>query len=190
MHGYLPLGPWASHGETTEPIQTPTHLNTKHHSIIEITKKALALKIQTRGKLRIPGACWNESPESLDFTDRLYLLKLANSGEEHSRKSWSPTVCLWTTHCSQGGSLSPPFPVTRSWWQTAQVGFWGQRLSGKRVFLPAPAAAQPLKLTKAAPGIHSGTPSRMNLPKQTQHSRKEMIISKISRVDIAMRQGG
>lgn len=34
--------------ETTGPIQTPTHLNTKHHSIIEIIKKALVLKIQTR----------------------------------------------------------------------------------------------------------------------------------------------
>lgn len=106
--------------ETMEPIQTPTRLNTKHHSIIEIIKKALVLKIQTRGKLRISGACWNVPPESLDSTDMLYLIELANSGEGHSRKPWSHTVYSWTTHCSKGLPPSFPFHVTQSLWQIAQ----------------------------------------------------------------------
>ena len=48
VQGYLSPRTLSLRWETTEPIQTPTHLNTTHSSIIEIIKKALALKIQTR----------------------------------------------------------------------------------------------------------------------------------------------
>lgn len=70
-----------------EPVQTPAYLNTKHHSLVEIIKKALALKLQTRDKISISGAHWNESLESLDSTDAWYSLELANGGEERSRNS-------------------------------------------------------------------------------------------------------
>lgn len=48
VRGYLSPRTLSLWWETVEPIQTPTHLNATHSSIIEIIKKALALKIQTQ----------------------------------------------------------------------------------------------------------------------------------------------
>lgn len=149
-------------------------------------KESSRLKNTNTGKWRISGACCHGSPKSLDFIDMVYLLKLASCGEEHSRKSWSHAVYSWITHCSKGLSPSFPFCGTQSLWLRWASEGKGCRETGSFCkHLP-----QSLKGWKAAPGIHSGTPSRMNLPKQTQHSRKETIISKIFRVDIVMLQGG
>lgn len=171
-----------NHGVNTNT--NPSEYQTSFHNWNY--KKALALKIQTRGKWRISGACWHESPGSLDFIDMVYSLKLASSGEEHSRKSWSHMVYSRITHCSEGLSPSFPFCGTQSLWlRWASEGKGCQERGSFCKHLP-----QSLKCWKVAPGIHSSTPSEMNLPKQTQHSRKETIISEIFRVDIVMLQEG
>lgn len=116
LHGYLPPGPWASlmgnYGANTNT--NPSEYQTLFHNWNY--KESPRLKNTNTGKWRISGACCHGSPESLDFIDMVYLLKLASSGEEHSRKSWSHMANSWITHCNKGLSPSFPFCGTQSLW--------------------------------------------------------------------------
>jgi hypothetical protein len=75
VHGYLPQRPHTSLRGKWEPTQTPTFLNTKHHSLVEIIKKALALKLQTRDKINSV-----ESLVNLDFIRHAILCKACHRG--------------------------------------------------------------------------------------------------------------
>lgn len=181
-----------------KPVQTSTYLNTKHHSLVEIIKKALALKLQTRDEVGISGTRWNESLESMDCTDRLHSLMLADPGEEYSRNSYGDTRCTYrppvpvkasvaVLPVSSPPPLQSPFPfhvpepsLTGTTTHEAELWLWVGGCQVKRTYLQA---VQPLKCWESNSTTQTlrdhDLPSRMDLSKQMLYSRNETIISRI-----------
>lgn len=166
---------WLSFPKDLEPLVGNQGANTNTNSSEYQTlfhnwndKESSRLKNTNTGKLGISGARWNESPESLNFADRLSPLNPASGGKEHSSMGhplqWrtvtvSPCSCDRVHMADSSGKPPRAEAVT-------ERGSVGKHLQ------------QPLRgCWEAASGTCSHTPSSTHPLRQMQLSRKETSFS-------------